>query len=272
MKTVGITNFKQFLDEVKIEAVAQGWELINDVTKEDTFRDLIFKNENGMYVSLSEGQFLSGNIKNIIFANFFESYNPALTEISNNTGAFPNSHNETDTNVRDKSPMLPLIDNSMNVFMFINKYKMCFVVKVDQQYLYLYVGEGNRLGTFEQYKQPWLASGNTHYSNSSIEIDSFFDLTYSTIIKNINSVNTNISFRYPTFNGDYPDFENKNILIPILLANDESYIQNVEDNFFVSSKTGLISENILTFDSVDYIVFRSSPTFESLMYYIAIKK
>lgn len=271
MKTVGIINFKQFLDEVKIEAIAQGWELINDVTKADTFRDLIFKNENGMYVSLSEGQFLYSNIKNIIFANFFESYNPALTEISNNTGAFPNSHNETGTNVRNKSPMLPLIDNSMNVFMFINKYKMCFVVKVDQQYLYLYLGEANRLGTFEQYRQPWLASGNTHYSNS-IQIDSFFDFSYSTIIKNINSVNSNISFRYPNFNGNYPDFENKNILIPILLSNNESYIQNVEDNFFLSSKTGLISENILTFEGVDYIVFRSSSNFESSMYYIAIKK
>lgn len=271
MKTVSIANFKGVLDELKTECLAQGWTLINDVTKTDTYRDLVLRNSNGMYISLSEGyqQSTSGS-KFLIVPNFFEAYNPALSSISANVGAFSNDYILTSSRVN--GPITKAINNSMTMFMFITALKICYVLKTDQDYYFLYLGEGDRIGTYEQYKKPWICSSNVYANGSSALLSvNMFDEP-RTIIKDINSVNRVVALKNPLSISNTLDNLNQNILVPIYLANGDSFVQMPKDCFSVSSITNLISENILIYNSIEYIVFRSSMNPITNNSYIAIKK
>ena len=263
MKTVSITTYKAFLDEVKLEAETQSWTTQRDVTT-GGLRELILKSPNDAIVCLKEISD-SSTYFNIII-NYATSFDTTKSFWQQPGSAFNYPDNTSNTSYR--APVLPLHNNSMNLFLFINVNRIVIVVNALSKYVSLYAGRYLRNGTMGQLPNNLFIGASLNYYDpktplSTTSIRTFFwqkSMGYGTSVmkdelsENIYLTGDNVlngqcsihPFNYSNNIYNIKDRAGQMIIYPSLIAANQKNLGELDGIFFISSIAGITPENEIT--------------------------
>lgn len=263
MKTVSITTYKAFLDEVKLEAETQSWTTQRDVTT-GGLRELILKSPNDAIVGLKEISD-SSTYFNIII-NYATSFDATKSFWQQPGSAFNYPDNTTTSSYR--APVLPLHNNSMNLFLFINVNRIVVVVNALSKYVSMYAGRYLRNGTQGQIPNNLFigSSLNTNNQNtplSTTAISAFYmqktisqccsvmkdELSENIYLTGDNLINGKAithPFNYAFGVYNIKDQNSNLIIYPTLLAANQKNLGELDGIFFISSIDGITPENEIT--------------------------
>lgn len=262
MKTVHVSDFESVLSEIKTYIIESGWEILDDLPEvsESIGRTLVFKSPKDYIGTIREYKKASvGKLSLIV--NHMIDYNPSLDAFSQDVSI-----------VENDTAYLNLHNNVMSLFMFSNDYRLYFVIKAENRYMDIHLGLSLRYGVESDYKYPFITGcgGYSSYptlsirQNSRLITDNGGDLFYSSSSAGYRSINSlleknyvyNTSRSLETLNSGY-DMNGNIILSPVLIANDgNKYVSEFSDIYRISSSYNIVSENTLTVDSIDYVVFQ----------------
>lgn len=263
MKTVSITTYKAFLDEVKLEAETKSWTTQRDVTT-GGLRELILKSPNDAVIGLKEISD-SSTYFNIII-NYATSFDATKSFWKQPGSAFNYPDNTTNNSYR--APVLPLHNNSMNLFLFINVNRMVVVVNALSKYVSLYAGRYIRNGTMGQLPNNLFIGASLYKTNpntplSTTDIRTFFwkksmgqgtsvmkdELSENVYLTDSNIINGNCSihpFNYSNGTYNIKDRAGQMIIYPSLIAANQKNLGELDGIFFISSIAGITPENEIT--------------------------
>lgn len=263
MKTVSITTYKAFLDEVKLEAETQSWTTQRDVTT-GGLRELILKSPNDAVIGLKEISD-SSTYFNIII-NYATSFDATKSFWQQPGSAFNYPDNTTNNSYR--APVLPLHNNSMNLFLFINVNRIVVVVNALSRYVSFYAGRYIRNGTMGQLPNNLFIGASLYGTNpntplSKTSIRTFFwqktmgqgtsvmkdELSENVYLTDSNIINGNCSihpFNYASNVYNIKDRAGQMIIYPSLIAANQKNLGELDGIFFISSIAGITPENEIT--------------------------
>ena len=264
MKTVHVSDFESVLSEIKTYIIESGWEILDDLPEvsESIGRTLVFKSPKDYIGTIREYKKASvGKLSLIV--NHMIDYNPSLDAFAQNGSI-----------VENDTAYLNLHNNVMSLFMFSNDYRLYFVIKADNRYMDIHLGLSLRYGVESDYKYPFITGCGGNYSvsanlstrqNSRLITDNGGNLFYSYSNGGYRSINSLLEINYvyntsrslETSSGSIYDMNGNIILSPVLIANDgNKYVSEFSDIYRILSTFNITSENTLTVDSIDYIVFQ----------------
>ena len=261
MKTVHVSDFESVLSEIKTYIIESGWEILDDLPEvsESIGRTLVFKSPKDYIGTIREYKKASvGKVSLIV--NHMIYYNPSLDAFAQNGSI-----------VEGDTAYLNLHNNVMSLFMFSNDYRLYFVIKAENRYMDIHLGLSLRYGVESDYKYPFITGCGGHYvgtlsqrQNSRLITDNGSNLFYSYSGAGYRSINSLLEKNYVyntsrSLEGSSNTYDvNGNIILsPVLIANDgNKYVSEFSDIYRISSSYNIVSENTLTVDSIDYIVFQ----------------
>lgn len=259
MKTVSITTYKAFLDQLKIAVEEQSWITVRD-TLNGTSREIIFKSPNDTICGFKEYSNAS-TYYNIAFM-YANEYN-ATASFWGQPGAnfnFP----DNSTVSSDIAPGIPLHNNTMNCFFFVNVNRIVIVVNALSRYISGYVGRYVRKATQLQIPNNLIAGGSLADGTLITPLNSTTHLSFLykkalannvTVFKDelgqTQRVSTQLTSAdiYPfgyyntTTNVDIKDENDNHVLIENFLLSDKYMIGNFDGIFAFYSNIGLTPEN-----------------------------
>lgn len=268
MKTVSITTYKSFLDELKIAVEEQLWTTVRDTTS-NGIRELIVKSPNDAVCGFKE--YTNNSTYYNILINYANTFDNSKSFFDQPGSIFNYPDNSSDTS--NRCPVLNLHNNSMNCFFFVNVNRIVIVVNALSRYVSAYVGRYLRYGTALQIPNNLFAGASCRDTqetilNSTSLLNFMFYKSPSacaSVVKNELSENIKIFsgggmvFPFSHYENsstiDVKDRNNNHILTPSILFSNTYALGELDGVYALGSVNGLTAENVLTLDDVSYKVF-----------------
>lgn len=261
MKTVSITTYKAFLDQLKIAVEEKSWTTVRDTLNGDS-REIIFKSPNDAICGFKEYSNAS-TYYNIAF--MYANEYSATQSFWNQPGANFNFPDNSTVN-SDIAPGIPLHNNTMNCFFFINVNRIVIVVNALSRYISGYVGRYVRKATQLQIPNNLIAGGSL---NSGTLIEPLNSTTHLSFLYKKSLANNVTVFKdelgqpqkistqtvsadiypfgyYNTTTVDIKDENNNHVLIENFFVSDKYMIGNFDGIFAFYSPLTLTPENEFT--------------------------
>lgn len=285
MKTVSITTYKQFLTEVKTEALAQGWTSLRDL-ETSGLRELILQSPNNAIVGFRE--FTNNSTYYNILLNYATSYDSTKTLFNQPGSIYHYPENTTDTD--NEAPTLTLHNNVMNLFIFINVNRIVVVANALSKYVSCYVGRYLRNGTEGQLPNNLFAGGSSLNNSTNLlnsnNLSTFYLTSTTTApktspvgkdelnqnLKMLGSTTLNIHpFNYYSSLYNIKSKTGNVVLYPSVLTYPDKDLGELDGIFFLSSIDQRAPENELTLDGETYKIFINANKTTNNADYFAVK-
>lgn len=273
MKTVSITTYKAFLDELKIAVEEQGWTTMRDLTTSG-MREIIFKSPNDAVCGFKE--YTNNSTYYNILLNYANDFDNTKSFWGQNGSVY--NYPESSSVNTDRAPVLNLHNNSMNVFFFVNVNRIIVVVNALSRYVSCYNGRYLRYGTALQIPNNLFVGGSTYNDDQTTPLNSnnlknfmYYKIASScpSVVKN--EVGDNIKLtdgtgrsigasvfpfcQYETSNINFKSASGANCLTPAILFSGQYALGELDGVYALGSIFEITAENVLNIDGKNYKVF-----------------